>query len=148
MRFHTTVIALLFASACAARGPSDPEVRATLESSLAQVTQQIGRGDAAGVASRMTPDATLMLRGVAGPDGQLLNQDVEGAAAIRGFMGQVGAPPDFRMTSTGFARAGDTATQTGTWSIAGAQTGTFVLDWVAGDDGTWRIRRWRMEGGA
>lgn len=146
MRLFTAMLFGFGVIGCAARGPTDAEVQATLQTRVQDFVRAVGSGDVGSAVAHMSQDATLSVHGIAGPTGQVMNQDIEGTAAIRGFLTQAGAPPDLRMTVSQFTRSGETAAQTGDWSIAGGQqTGTFVLDWRL-DDGEWRIDRLRMDG--
>jgi hypothetical protein len=144
MRIVQTACTVLILVGCAARGPSDAEVRTTLDARLAEVTAQVGSGDVAGFLSHVADDATLVIRGIRMGSGDVLDTDVEGITQIRQFMEYAAAPPLFRMTPTGFTRSGRFATQTGTWSIGGQQTGTFEMEW-RNDGGEWRVLLWRLE---
>ena len=117
-----------------------------MESRFQAVVAAIGSGNVGTAMEFMEPEATLGVHGVAGPNGAVIRQDVQGTEQIRAFMIQAGAPPQLRMTPDTFTRTGDSVTQTGDWSIAGQETGTFVVDWHRGDAGEWRIRRMRLEG--
>ncbi len=134
------------ACASAPRGPTDAEVRATLDERLQQVVGDIGLGNTEGVLTYFAADASMALRGVMGPDGAPLNVDLTGIDQIRPFMNQTGAPPEFYMQVSGFTRTGTEAEQTGRWSIAGEQTGPFTVRWRQSTDGAWLIVHWRFGG--
>jgi ketosteroid isomerase-like protein len=138
----------LAACASAPSGPTDAEVRTALDAEVRGIEADVSAGNAAAVAARFAPDGRLVLNGVTGPNGEALDTQLTGEAQIRPFMESIGAPPAFTLTATQFARTGDDATQTGTWSVdGGAQSGSFTLDWRRQADGTWRILAWTLQGG-
>lgn len=148
MRHLVTASLTIASMACASAppGPTDAEVRAALDGELQQVVREITMGNTEGVLARFASDGVMVLRGLRGGDGEPLDVDLTGTDQIRSFMNRVGAPPDFAMEVTGFSRSGDEAEQTGRWSIAREQAGTFVLNWRQTADGEWRIARWRFDG--
>lgn len=148
MRLMSLVVLGLVACASGAPGPSDAEVQAQLEGELQAVVTAVRAGDAGGAVARFAPDARLVLTGIRDPNGQPLDGEIVGTDRIRGFLASVGAPPDFVMNAGSFVRAGDTVTQSGTWSVDdGAQSGSFTLEWRRTEEGTWRILAWNMRGG-
>lgn len=148
MRSILLPVAVLGFVACASAppGPTDAEVRATLEASVDAMEREILAGNSAAVAQRFASDGRLVLANVAGPNG-MMNETIVGVPQVQAFMSSIGAPPQYQMTATEFARTGDTATQTGTWSVdGGAAGGSFILEWRRMDDGGWRIASWRLQG--
>jgi hypothetical protein len=146
-RLVTAWLALaLMACASAPRGPTDAEVRATLDDQLQPLVREVTMGSTEGFLAGFAADGVMVLRGVRDGEGEVLDLDLTGTDQIRSFMNEVGAVQGFVMEVTGFSRSGMEAEQTGDWSIAGEQTGTFVLSWRRTDDETWRIVRWRFDG--
>lgn len=149
MRSSALMFAAFTLAACASapRGPSDAEVRADLEAQVLALAADVTGGSADAVFARLQPDGRLVLNGVVGPDGSVLDTTLSGDQ-LRGFMSSIGPVPEFTMSPAQFSRDGDSATQTGTWSLAGGeQTGTFILEWRRGEEGMWRILSWTMTGG-
>jgi hypothetical protein len=134
--------------ACAStpRGPTDAEVRAALDAQLQQLVRDVLAGNTASVLAQFASDAVMVLRGVIGPEGEVINVELTGTDQIGSFTNQTGPPPDFAMQVTGFTRSGTEAEQTGRWSLAGEQTGTFTVTWRDTAEGAWEIVRWRFEG--
>jgi hypothetical protein len=91
-------------------------------------------------------DGVMTVQGVMAGDGGMLNVELSGRERIATFLNQVPAPPDFYMQVSGFARTGDEAEQTGSWSIASEQSGTFGVNWRQNADGLWQIVRWDFVG--
>jgi len=135
----------LLACASAPRGPTDAEVRATLDQSLAEVVRAVQTGSVDAFMMSLASEPTMILRGVIGPDGSAMNMDLSSRAQIRDFMIQVGAPPQFGMTAAGFSRDAGSATQTGEWTVGGAQTGSFSVTWRQNEQGMWQITAWRFD---
>jgi len=143
------VSCLLFciaACASAPRGPTDAEVRAALDTQLQEMVSSLSAGNITNVVDHFVSDGVLIVRGVVGGDGQLINVEVAGPQQIQSFLNQAGAPPDFIMNVSAFERNGSRATQSGRWSIAGEQTGTFAIDWAQNADGSWQVVRWLFVG--
>lgn len=148
MRLSIPLAAVCVALGCASapRGPTDAEVRATLDVQLQDMVAAISTANPAGVVGHMAPDGQMTIRNVLGGEGIVLNVDLAGTQEIRSFLASVGAPPDFYMGVTAFERSGTEADQTGQWSIAGEQTGTFSIHWVQMPDGMWQVTQWHFVG--
>ena len=144
-----TAVALAFGlSACASAGsaPSDADVRARLDTQLQAMVQTVLAGNVDGYLGNFAPDGQMVLTNVTGPDGEPLNVNLTGQEQIRAFMSQIPAPPELTMNVTSFRRDATDATQSGQWSIGGAQIGTFQLDWRRTSADVWQVRVFRFDG--
>jgi len=147
-RFAISALAVgIVACASAPRGPSDAEIQAQVDQVLQEAIAAVQRGDAESFLTHFEPRGTMVLRGVTGPDGTVMNVDLVGADQIRPFLQQVGTPPDFGMQVTAFRRDGMEAVQTGQWTVGGDQGGPFSLTWRSTEEGVWRIAIWRFDAG-
>jgi hypothetical protein len=148
MRFLSVAVLALSLGACASapRGPTDAEVRAILDPALQEMSAAIVSGNISGFVNRFAPDGTMAVTGVMGGDGSVLNVELVGTQQIQGFLYQVGAPPSLDLQVSAFDRMDDTATQTGTWNLAGEQNGTFTVEWMQNAEGIWQVVRWQFHG--
>lgn len=148
MRMSFPAVAVVTALACASapRGPSDSEVRASLDALLQEMVVAVSSGNPGGVVSHFASDGQMNVRGVLAGEGQILNVELTGPDQIRSFLLSAGAPPEFYMGVTRFERTGMEAEQAGEWSIAGEQTGTFTIGWRQTADGVWQVIRWDFVG--
>jgi hypothetical protein len=115
---------------------------------LQEAIQAVATGNVDAFLTNFAPDAKMIIRGITGGDGSVINVDLNGVAEIRPFVMEAGAPPGFAMVVSEFQRNGAEAVQTGQWSIAEMQSGPFTITWRMGDGGSWRVVTWRFAAGA
>jgi len=136
MRKSSTTLAAL-AFAYFASQPAFAGDKEDIEAAITVWEQSFNAGDAAGVAAMYTDDAALL------PPGAPMVQGNEKVQEFWKSMMDMGMS-DVDLTAVEILVSGNNASEVGTFTYsAGDATGTgkYIVLWLKGDDGAWRVHR-------
>ena len=137
MRTFSTTLVAAVAINCFAAHSAIAGDKEDIEAVVTKFEQAANAGDAAGVAAMYADDAALL------PPGEPMVQGSEKVLESWKAMLDMGMS-DLDLTPTEIIVSGNNASEVGTFSYkAGDVTGTgkYIVLWVKGDDGTWKMHR-------
>ncbi len=145
MRISILIAAVFLILSCAGPQPepsADPaEVRQAIEAVNAQLAEAFSRGDAAAFAAFYTPDGTLMPPNAEPSAGRQAIEESFGADFSTN-------PPSLKLTTADVEVHGDTAIESGNYSIsfmppgqeeAVEDHGKYLVVWKKQSDGSWKL---------